>query len=203
MLVITYSLRSWCVAVEGAACQNDNIDIPGTCIQVEGRDFSAGGLVCINCGSLNSPPCNGESSPSHDLRCFHQFSLFDFRSRPKSMTLIIRDMAFEITYISFGDTLIQSTLFCVLHIMKLRFDDTDVSAVPKTLPASGEVFFQKLIDLFSDILTRYIYYLIIKTHNFRGDLSGISAKTATLLVSCVEADNSRFVAHSDPVIYSL
>ena len=41
-------------------------------------------------------------------------------------------------------------------------------------------FFQKNFFFFLDTLILKIYFLIIKINNFRGDLSGISARTATL-----------------------
>ena len=46
--------------------------------------------------------------------------------------------------------------------------------------AGSEVFFQNLIIYFLDTLILYLIFLIIKINNFRGDLSDISAKTATL-----------------------
>ena len=44
----------------------------------------------------------------------------------------------------------------------------------------SEVFFKILIILFLDTLNQQRIFLIIKINNFWGDLSGISAKTATL-----------------------
>ena len=46
----------------------------------------------------------------------------------------------------------------------------------------SEVFFKILIILFLDTLSQQIFFLIIKINNFWGDLSGISAKTATLFL---------------------
>ena len=43
-------------------------------------------------------------------------------------------------------------------------------------------FFQNVISLFLDTLSQQIYFLIIKINNFWGDLSGISAKPATLTI---------------------
>ena len=45
-------------------------------------------------------------------------------------------------------------------------------------------FFSKLNYLFLDTLTQQIIFLIIKINIFWGDLSGISAKTATLKTMC-------------------
>ena len=44
-------------------------------------------------------------------------------------------------------------------------------------------FFSKLNQIFLDTLILKIYFLIMKINNFQGDLSSISAKTATLLVT--------------------
>ena len=44
-----------------------------------------------------------------------------------------------------------------------------------------DVFFNSKLTDFLDTLILQLYFLIIKINNFRGDLSNISAKTATLL----------------------
>ena len=44
-------------------------------------------------------------------------------------------------------------------------------------------FFSKLNQIFLDALIQLIYFLIIEINNFRGYLSNISAKTATLVES--------------------
>ena len=50
------------------------------------------------------------------------------------------------------------------------------------LVVSSEVFFKIKSILFLDTLILQIYFLIIKINNFRGDVSDISAETATLVV---------------------
>ena len=50
---------------------------------------------------------------------------------------------------------------------------------------TSEVFFK--INYFLDTLILLIYFLIIKIIIFRGDLSDISAKTATLLMTAADS----------------
>ena len=47
---------------------------------------------------------------------------------------------------------------------------------------TSEVFFRIKLSSFFDALMRLTYFLGIELNNFQGDLSGVSAKTATLLV---------------------
>ena len=48
---------------------------------------------------------------------------------------------------------------------------------------TSEVFFKIYIILFLDTMTQQIFFLMIKINIFWGDLSGISAKTATLVLT--------------------
>ena len=50
----------------------------------------------------------------------------------------------------------------------------------------SEAFFKIIIIIFIDTLILQIYFLIIKLNIFRGDLSSISAKTATLVLGVQE-----------------
>ena len=54
------------------------------------------------------------------------------------------------------------------------------SAAMRVATATSEVSFKIKSFIFFDTLILQIYFLIIKINIFRGDLSGISAKTATL-----------------------
>ena len=48
---------------------------------------------------------------------------------------------------------------------------------------NSEAFFKIKFSLFWDALILKVYFLIVKIINFRGDLSDISATTATLLMN--------------------
>ena len=48
-----------------------------------------------------------------------------------------------------------------------------------------DVFFKIKLKIFLDTLIVKKYFFIIKINNFRGDLSDISAKTATLVMKCM------------------
>ena len=64
------------------------------------------------------------------------------------------------------------------HKLEVYRIAANYSSVPSTV-----FFSQNLVNLFSDILTLLIYFLIVKMNNFRSDLSDIwPAKTAKLLV---------------------
>ena len=49
--------------------------------------------------------------------------------------------------------------------------------------ATSEAFFKIKLNCFLDTLILKIYFLIIKINNFRGDLSGISAKKSSLVTA--------------------
>ena len=69
----------------------------------------------------------------------------------------------------------------------VRADWDAIKAVKDALQVrfTQSSFFQNCIYLFQDTLILQIMFLIIKINNFRGDLSDISAKSATLVSPCV------------------
>ena len=67
----------------------------------------------------------------------------------------------------------------MMETYAFRIDLTNVSATVRSLVLVPVKFFSKL-NLFLDALTQQIIFLIIQINNFWGDLSGISAKPATL-----------------------
>ena len=61
-----------------------------------------------------------------------------------------------------------------------RVRNADDSMYTGACTTASEVFFKIQIYIFLNTLTLQIYFLILKINTFRGDLSDVSAKTATL-----------------------
>ena len=82
---------------------------------------------------------------------------------------------------NFWNALIQ--LFLAVTTMNIfQHGLTHTAARTKSLQLTpSEVFFQNYFILFLDTLTQHILFLITTVNTFWGDLSSISAKTATLL----------------------
>ena len=78
----------------------------------------------------------------------------------------------------------MSGLAIILHVSVLRMEDWTLSMHSYILLVrSSEVFFKIKLNYFMDTLTQQIIFLILKINIFWGDLSGISATTATLVRS--------------------
>ena len=74
-------------------------------------------------------------------------------------------------------------LCCIHNTKRLIIETTLLRCIGKLLFTDTAVqFFQNFVMFFWDTLILYISLLIIKICNFRGDVSGISAETATLLM---------------------
>ena len=63
----------------------------------------------------------------------------------------------------------------------LPYFSSPSQAASRCVPCRQQSFFQNINNFFLDTFSQQIYFLIIKINNFWGDLSGISATTATLL----------------------
>ena len=75
--------------------------------------------------------------------------------------------------------LLDAGCVVVVYLMDTRF-----TVVAYRVDASSEVFLKVKLILFLDTLILYMYFFDNKIDNFRGDLSTISAKTATLDARC-------------------
>ena len=67
----------------------------------------------------------------------------------------------------------------------------------------SEVFFKIKLLIFLDILTQKIIFLIVKIINFWGDLSGISAKTATLHVRFRWVFFGKYIVRASWTLYTV
>ena len=59
--------------------------------------------------------------------------------------------------------------------------------------SASEAFFEIKLNCFLDTLLLKIFFFMIKINNFRGDLSDISAKTATLISACCIIDWKTYI----------